>query len=61
MTALQILHLAKGLVQLVFGAYVTWFGWRLTRRQWDRTQGEYLAGLILGVLGLIIIFMLGVK
>ena len=58
MTALQLLHVIRDVLQFMFGAYVAWYGWNMTRRKWDRTQGEYLAGMILGVLGLVIIIML---
>jgi len=58
MTALQLLHVIRDVLQFMFGAYVARYGWNMMRRKWDRTQGEYLAGMILGVLGLVIIIML---
>ncbi len=55
----QMLYLLKGIAQLIFGGAVALHGFRMMRRRYDRTQGEYLAGLVLMVLGFIIIILLG--
>ncbi len=61
MTKLQMLYLLKGAAQLVFGSAVAMKGYAMMRRRYDRTQGEYLAGMILVVLGFIVILLLGVR
>lgn len=58
MTALQLIHVCGDVIQFMFGAWVTWYGYHLMRRRYDRTQGEYLCGTVLVVLGLLIIIML---
>jgi hypothetical protein len=46
------------LIQFSAGVYIVVFGLKMAYRQWDRTELDYHAGIVLAVLGAIIILIL---
>ena len=59
MNAIQVLRLARDIIQFGMGVYVVWAGWRMANKVWDRSHSEWLTGQVLIVLGFILI--LGIR